>query len=261
MSLRRHLIGHLRTGRRVLRQFERVVGDCAEGRRSRLVGREAPVADGTFEPRLSSTQPIRDTEGAAQKRHNIRLAAEPLEDRVVAPGRIFSFWHLIGRPTAGRGFRAGRSIVGGELVREIGGGLCQLAGLLHVVGLKAGLGILESHAHSRDLYDETTRYAPLGSDAAVAYPHKDLRLENTLDQPVSFGVEVESDRICVTLTAPQPVDEFTTVFIRHDSRRRRLAATYRRCPKSGKRTLLRVATYLVYDSVADDESSVSDASR
>ncbi|HTP30232.1 MAG TPA: VanW family protein, partial [Anaeromyxobacteraceae bacterium] len=45
----------------------------------------------------------------------------------------------------------------------------------------------ERHSHSIDLYTDSTRFAPLGADATVAYGRKDLRFENTLTGLVSFG--------------------------------------------------------------------------
>ncbi len=234
-----------RDGRRQLRQFRRVCDDIVTGRLRRLVARDADRAGPSFEPRISYSQPIRNSDGADEKRHNIRLARTLIEDRIFAPGDIWSFWHLIGRPAPSRGFRAGRSIVDGELVRDFGGGLCQLAGLLHVVAIRAGLGILESHPHSRDLYTPKTRYAPLGSDAAVAYAYKDLRLENPLDQPVSWRVEVAHDQIRVSLTSPRPLRAFDAEFVRHDASHQRLAVTYRYCPKTYRRELLRIARYRV----------------
>ena len=53
-----------------------------------------------------------------------------------------------------------------------------MSGLIYYVSLMAGLEVLERHPHSRDIYDDQTRYAPLGADATVAYGFKDLRVLN-----------------------------------------------------------------------------------
>jgi len=63
------------------------------------------------------------------------------------------------------------------LALDYGGGLCQLSGIIYHAVLEAGLEILERHPHSLDIYTATTRYTPLGSDAAVVYGHKDLRFK------------------------------------------------------------------------------------
>jgi len=82
---------------------------------------------------------------------------------LVPPEAIFSFWHVVDRPTGARGFVPGRSLLGGELRPDYGGGLCQLSGIIYYSSLIAGLDILERHPHSRDIYDDQTRYTPLGA--------------------------------------------------------------------------------------------------
>jgi vancomycin resistance protein VanW len=229
--------------RRELRYARRVIDDARDDILDDLVGPDAAAPTRAFEPRLTSIQPVRKSAGATEKRHNIRLAASRIEPCVIAPGALWSFWHLVGRPAPSRGFQAGRSIVDGRVVRDYGGGLCQLAGLIHLASLRAGLGIVESHPHSRDLYDETSRYAPLGSDAAVAFAYKDLRVRNTLDQPVGWQIEVAKEHVAVSLLAPQPVEEHQVRFVRHDARTQRLAVTYRRCKVTGRRELTRISHY------------------
>lgn len=117
--------------------------------------------------------------------------------------------------------------------------------MLHLAAIRAGLEIPESHSHSRDLYTPRTRYAPLGSDAAVAFAFKDLRLVNRLDQPVTRRVRVEHDHIRVVLASPRPLRTYCAEFARHDASHQRLAATYRRDPTTDRRELLRIARYAV----------------
>jgi hypothetical protein len=101
--------------------------------------------------------------------------------------RLHSFWHVVGRPSVARGFLPGRSLLAGELRPDYGGGLCQLSGLIYYASLMAGLTIVERHPHSRDIYDEQMRYAPLGADATVAYGFKDLRVLSSLSFPSMDG--------------------------------------------------------------------------
>jgi vancomycin resistance protein VanW len=139
------------------------------------------------------TQVIHETPTAEAKRHNLRLAAEALQRTCIAPGEVFSFARVIGPPILARGFRAGRTLVGGEVAASIGGGLCQLSGLLYVAALECGLEIVERHPHSLDIYTDATRFAPLGADATVVYGHRDLRFRNTLDVPVGFRCDITPD--------------------------------------------------------------------
>ena len=145
------------------------------------------------------TQVIHDTATAEAKRHNLRVAAESLHRTVVRPGEVFSFARVVGPPIAPRGFREGRTLVGGEVAASIGGGLCQLSGLLYLAALECGLGIVERHPHSLDIYTDATRFAPLGADATVVYGHRDLRIRNTLAAPIGFRCTVETQAISLLL--------------------------------------------------------------
>jgi vancomycin resistance protein VanW len=159
------------------------------GPRPRLAARaEAPAADG-FDHRVTEVvQEIKPTGFLEGKLANIGLSAALLDGVVVAPGEIFSFWKLVGRPSAAAGFAIGRSIRGGIVGGEIGGGLCQVSGIAYEAGLRAGLTVVERHPHSRDLYTEEERFTPLGLDATVVWPNKDLRLSNPLAVPLQFRI-------------------------------------------------------------------------
>lgn len=121
----------------------------------------------------SIEQPFRSGRGEA-KLHNLRMAAKRMTGASVGRGEVFSFWRHLGRPTEKLGYRASRSLVGGELRQEIGGGLCQMAGLIYHLSLLGEFDILERHSHSIDIYREEERHTPLGLDAAVVFPRKDL---------------------------------------------------------------------------------------
>jgi vancomycin resistance protein VanW len=156
-----------------------------------------------FPIRLSLEQQILPTDYVQAKIHNMTI---------VPPQGIFSFWQVVGRPTRSRGFQRGRSLLGGQLRPDYGGGLCQLSGLLYYLSLVAGLEVLERHAHSRDIYDDQTRYAPLGADATVAYGFKDLRMLNTTPAPICFRASVSPEAITCDLCSPYPIEASTIEF-------------------------------------------------
>jgi vancomycin resistance protein VanW len=150
-------------------------------------------------------QPIRNTAFLEGKLANIRLGVSRLDGVRIAPGEIFSFWNLVGRTTADAGFCLGRSIRDGALSGEIGGGLCQLSGIAYELFLRSGFDPLERHAHSRDLYSEQERFTPLGLDATVVWPYRDLRLANALDVAVTARFAVEGMMLRASLHAPQAI--------------------------------------------------------
>ena len=154
------------------------------------------------------------TEYVEAKVHNVTLALKSVNDLLIPPRAIFSFWHVVGRPTGARGFMPGRSLLVGELRPNYGGGLCQWSGLMYYVSLMAGLEVLERHPHSRDIYDDQTRYAPLGADATVAYGFKDLRVLNAYSFSVCFRASVTPATVSCCLCCPQPVEEHVVEFAR-----------------------------------------------
>jgi vancomycin resistance protein VanW len=147
-------------------------------------------------------QEIKGSAFVEGKLANIRLGARRLHGVVLAPGETFSFWKLIGRPTAAAGFAMGRTIRGGAVAGELGGGLCQLSGIVYEAGLRAGLVPVERYPHSRDLYAEADRFTPLGLDATVVWPYKDLRLANPFSVPVQFRLHLEEASITASVHAP-----------------------------------------------------------
>lgn len=166
-------------------------------------------------------QEIRNTAFTEGKLANIRRAAGQLDGLIIAPDSIFSFWAVLSRPTEAAGYRLGRSIRGGAVAGEIGGGLCQISGIAYELGLRAGLDPVERHPHSRDLYTESERFTPLGLDATVVWPYKDLRLANPFDMPVTLHFAVEGMRLRAALHAPVAIAPMTIEIERIDHPDRR----------------------------------------
>jgi hypothetical protein len=108
----------------------------------------------------------------AGKIQNLRVACAALDGISVPSGEVFGFWKQIGRVTRRKGYVTGRELRSGCMVPSLGGGLCQISGLLHAAALKAGLEVMERHAHSMSLPG-----APLQPerDATVFWNYVDLR--------------------------------------------------------------------------------------
>jgi vancomycin resistance protein VanW len=122
----------------------------------------------------------------------MRLAVERLDGLVLRPGEWFSFWSAIPEPRERNGFLPGPSFSEHRVSLSVGGGLCQISGLLYNLALLSGMEILERHPHSIDAYGED-RYLPLGRDATVAYLSKDLAFRNVLPHAVRLQIDL-SDR-------------------------------------------------------------------
>jgi vancomycin resistance protein VanW len=179
--------------------------DWSTGQSNHFVDRQClgDAEQPLFHSQIALTQPIFETEYSDNKKHNLALAIAPIQNRLIRPNQIFSFWHLVGHPSQKRGYLAGRAIAKDQLTAEIGGGLCQLSGLIYFLILKAGITPLERHPHSKDIYTEASRFAPLGSDATVVYGYKDLRFRNPFSFPFYFQFDLQSQAIQAAIYAPE----------------------------------------------------------
>jgi vancomycin resistance protein VanW len=194
-----------------LRLLHRHWSDRLTGQWQQLAHHRAMDADTRldFQPQITLSQPLGSAAShhLANKKHNLALAIQQLQDVIIAPGQIFSFWHLVGHPNTKAGYVQGRTITGEALTTTVGGGLCQLSGLVYFLALKGGLTILERHPHSKDIYTDATRFTPLGSDATVVYGHKDLRFQNSLAFPICIRFFMSEQDIQVCLCASEAIAE------------------------------------------------------
>jgi hypothetical protein len=128
----------------------------------------------------------------AGKVHNLRVAARALDGLEFPAGGTFSFWAQVGRPTRARGFVRGRELREGCLVPAVAGGICQLSNALYEAALRAGLAIVERHAHSRVVPGSQ---AASGRDATVFWNYLDLRFESP--HPFRLEVRLDADELAV----------------------------------------------------------------
>lgn len=123
---------------------------------------------------------------AADRTHNLKVAAAKVDGYVVRPGETFDFNQVVGDRTEINGFKAAPVIAGGELVDGLGGGTCQVASTLHGAVFFAGLPIVTRHPHSRPSF-----YVKLGLDAAVAYGSLNFVFKNDYPFPIVLGIKLE----------------------------------------------------------------------
>lgn len=109
---------------------------------------------------------------------NLRLAQKELNNILILPGETFSFCKLVGLPTAKNGYLEGMELSFGEARSGIGGGICQLANLIHWLVLHSPLTIVERHHHSFDPFPDDGRVLPFGSGATIFYNYIDYQFTN-----------------------------------------------------------------------------------
>lgn len=133
--------------------------------------------------------------GTENRNHNIKLAADILNNGIIkANGGVWSFNSESGDTNEAAGFWAAGSIVSGEVIDSIGGGICQVATTIFNAVYEAGMTITERHNHT--LY--MANY-PDGRDASVSYPDLNFTWRNDLDSDVLLVMSYTDTSITCTL--------------------------------------------------------------
>ncbi|MEP6947265.1 MAG: VanW family protein, partial [Acidobacteriota bacterium] len=91
--------------------------------------------------RLGNSDPVLQE----NKVENLKIACPTINGILIQPKQTFSFWRQLGEATADKGYCEGMQLSRGEVVRGVGGGLCQLANLLYWMALHTPLVIAERH--------------------------------------------------------------------------------------------------------------------
>lgn len=120
---------------------------------------------------------------------NLGLAAPHVDGIIIPPGKIFSFWTLVGNCTARRGYLPGLTISGGRVSSGVGGGMCQMTNMIHWLILHTPLRIVEHHHHDgMDLFPDNGRTIPFGTGTSIMYNYLDYRFLN--DTPHTYQLRL-----------------------------------------------------------------------
>lgn len=82
------------------------------------------------------------------------------------------------------------------MISGVGGGLCQMANMIHYLVLNSPLEVTELHHHSDALFPDERRRVPFGTGTSVAYNNVDYRFKNNTDQDVQILVWIENGELC-----------------------------------------------------------------
>ena len=140
------------------------------------------------------------------KKHSLEIAASCIDGLVLMPGETFSFWRLVGKPTARRGFKTGLVLRNGTIQQDIGGGLCQMTNLIYWMTIHTDLTIVERWRHGFDVFPDASRTQPFASGATCAFNYIDLQVRNDTQQDYQLRVYTEDDwlRGAWSSSAPAP---------------------------------------------------------
>ncbi len=124
--------------------------------------------------------------GTEERNKNIEIGISRLSGTVISPGEEFSFTDVLGPVTEEEGYSEAKVFLNGEVVKGLGGGLCQVSTTLFRSALAAGLPISERHNHTY-----TVSYYDVGLDATYSDPGPDLKFINDTGKPIIIKGEVK----------------------------------------------------------------------
>lgn len=127
------------------------------------------------------------------KTESLKIACACIDGLILRPGETFSFWRLVGRPTARRGFKTGFVLRNGIIQQDIGGGLCQMTNMLYWMALHTDLEITERWRHGYDVFPDAGRTQPFASGATCAYNYIDLQFRNPTEDTYQVRVFQKQD--------------------------------------------------------------------
>jgi vancomycin resistance protein VanW len=122
---------------------------------------------------------------------NLKLVVNSLNGIIIKPNETFSYFDILGKPTAKRGFKEGMQLSHGEVKPAIAGGICQSSNLIYWMALHTPLEIIERHHHSFDPFPDDGRVLPFASGATVMYNYLDLRLKNNTPYNIQLLLSID----------------------------------------------------------------------
>lgn len=138
---------------------------------------------------------------------NLQLASKKIDGIIVKPGEEFSFWKLVGNATKRKGYLEGLVINNSKIYKGIGGGLCQLANMIHWLVLHTPLQVTELHHHTDALFPDVKRRVPFGTGTSICYKALDYRFKNVTKYPVQIRVWLDDTMLYGEIRSVLPLKE------------------------------------------------------
>ena len=129
---------------------------------------------------------------------NIRVGSSLVDGVTITKNGVFDFNATVGDINPDRGFVDGYVIKSGTLAKEVGGGICQVSTTVFRAAYLGGLPIVQRNFHSYRVsyYEMATRdfAPPIGFEATVYAPYKNLKFKNDTGAPIFVQVSVDARR-------------------------------------------------------------------
>lgn len=138
--------------------------------------------------------------------NNVKLSSQKINGTIIMPGEIFSYNQTVGKRTIESGFKEAGAYANGQVIQEVGGGICQVSSTLYNAVLYANLEIVERSNH----YFESS-YVPAGRDATVSWGTLDFKFKNNRKYPIKITSSSKNGIETVTIYGIKEENEYEVV--------------------------------------------------
>lgn len=145
------------------------------------------------------------TTSNSKRNTNVKLSAEAINGTILQPGEEFSFNDTVGQRTEAKGYKGAAAYNNGEVVEEIGGGVCQTSSTLYNAVLKAGLKTTKRQSHT---YEPS--YVTPGTDATVSWNGPDYRFVNNSSAAIGIRARYSDQTVTVSIYGVPVLEEGVT---------------------------------------------------
>lgn len=126
--------------------------------------------------------------------NNVKLAAKHIDGVILEPGDSFSYNGTVGQRTKANGFLEAGAYANGQVVQEVGGGICQVSSTLYYCTLISNLKIT-----ARTNHYFTVGYIEPGMDATVSWGAPDFQFQNNRAFPIKIRAYVSNGSLTVEI--------------------------------------------------------------
>ena len=134
----------------------------------------------------------------SERKHNIKLATNSINETKIHANRQFSFNSVVGARNVANGYQISKIIVNYEFKEGVGGGVCQVSTTLYNAVLLAGLKVDKAKSHSLPI-----SYVPLSFDAMVS-SGQDFAFTNNTPYLVIIEGTADNEKVTFKIFSEQP---------------------------------------------------------
>lgn len=145
-------------------------------------------------PDLLATYTTNYSSSGANRSNNVALATSKINGVVLMPGDIFSYNGTVGKRTVSAGFKAAGAYSNGQVVNEVGGGICQVSSTLYNSVLRANLEIVSRTNHMFQV-----GYVPIGTDATVSWGSPDFKFKNNRNYAIRIVATTYNKNVTIKI--------------------------------------------------------------